>query len=134
MKWFQRAPEPTRPVLDRDYLQRLANHIGETETRELMADGMLELADRLDRLEKMGAQGQLEKVAALTHEIAGAAGHQGLVALSHAAVEASRLARSEDPPAAQSLSDSVLRHRKASIDALSAYCNGASLTKRTSKA
>ena len=133
MKWFKRAPVSARPVLDRSYLERLANHIGETETRELMADGMLELSDRLDRLAELGAKGQLETVASLCHEIAGAAGHQGLAALSHAAVEANRKAREENPPSANKLAESVLRHRKAAIEALSAYCAGASLARSTGR-
>lgn len=134
MKWFQRPAVETRPILDDDYLQRLANHIGETETRELMADGMLELSDRLDRLETLGAEGRLEAVASLTHEIAGAAGHQGLAAMSHAAAEASRIARGDDPPPARKLAETVLRHRRASIEALSAYCAGAALARRKPRA
>jgi len=124
VKWFSiRQSENTPAILDYGYLQRLSKHIGERETRELLADGMLDLTDRLDRLKKLGEDGNLKGIADLVHEIAGAAGHQGLTAMSHAAFEAARIAREQpnaDPVAVAAL---VLEHRDTSLVAISQFCN-----------
>ena len=55
-------------------------------------------------------------------DIAGAAGHQGLNAMSRAAVEVTRLTheRSDMDPA--TLAEMILSLRQVSLDALSAYC------------
>lgn len=124
MKWFSVQHEDEPVILDYGYLQRLSKHIGERETRELLADAMLDLTDRLAILDKHGQAGNLKAVADLMHEIAGAAGHQGLTAMSHAAFEACRLIQQLPNPNPSVIADMVLRHRDASIAALAEFCNG----------
>lgn len=124
MRWFSVREKSEPVILDLGYLQRLAKHIGVTETRELLADGMLDLTDRLELLESHGQNGDLKAVAELIHEIAGAAGHQGLTAMSHAAFQASRMARENPKLSAADLADQVLGYQEASLTALAQYCNG----------
>lgn len=88
-----RAPEPERPILDTGYLARLAGHVGKVVLGELMADGMIELTDRLARLAELAAKGDLDGVARLGHDLVGMAGHLGLSRLSAAAAEMNRAAR-----------------------------------------
>ena len=90
MTWGNKGAVDVPPVLDTAYLQRLQNHLGEDVTRELMADGILELSDRLDRLDALASAGQIGELRKLTHDITGAAGHLGLSALSFHAAEANR--------------------------------------------
>lgn len=129
MKWFSVQPEKTPVILDHGYLQRLSKHIGEREARELLADGMLDLTDRLAMLHQSGEGGDLKRVAGLVHEIAGAAGHQGLTAMSHAAFEAARLIREEPDIDAGFLACMVLQHQDASLAALSEFCSGGTFSK-----
>ncbi|MEM7059683.1 MAG: Hpt domain-containing protein [Pseudomonadota bacterium] len=126
VKWFSIRHEDDPVILDHGYLQRLGKHIGERETRELLADGMLDLTDRLAVLRRHGEDGNLKGVADLVHEIAGAAGHQGLTAMSHAAFEASRLVRENTDPDTDALAKLVLQYQDASLTALSQFCNGPS--------
>jgi len=122
--WFQKPGKAAPPVLDLAYLNRLACHIGEAETRELLADGMLELSDRLDRLAEHAARDEVAEIAEIAHDIAGAAGHLGLSAMSLAAVEACRFARADDPPSGQTLIAPLLGCRGPALEALGHYCAG----------
>jgi len=126
MKWFSARQENTPVILDHGYLQRLSKHIGERETRELLADGMLDLTDRLTTLRGYGDAGNLKGVADLLHEIAGAAGHQGLTAMSHAAFEASRQIRENPQVNAADMAALVLHYQDASIAALAQFCSSES--------
>jgi len=123
MKWFSVRQDNAPVVLDHGYLQRLSKHIGERETRELLADGMLDLMDRLATLQKCGEADDLTGVANLMHEIAGAAGHQGLTAMSHAAFEASRFIRETPAANAADMAALVLQYKDASIAALAQFCS-----------
>jgi len=80
---------PDLPLLDRDYIERLQNHLGEQILRDLMFDSMLELAAKLDGLEEVFG---IDEAAAgrLVHDIAGSAGYMGLTALAESAAEANR--------------------------------------------
>ena len=121
--WLTKHGDDDDPaILDQAYLDRLSKHIGRRETRELMADGMIDLSDRLDMLAVLGQSGTAQEVGHLAHDIAGAAGHQGLTAMSRAAVEVTRLSheRSDMDPA--TLAEMILSLRQVSLDALSAYC------------
>ena len=123
VKWLKDQQPVEAPILDQAYLDRLANHIGESETRELIADGMLELAERLDRLRRLTERGTVDEIGLLAHDIAGASGHQGLSAMSIAAVEAARQAREVAEVSPVHLAEMILQHREASLAALSAYCS-----------
>lgn len=133
MKWFSARQENAPVVLDHGYLQRLSKHIGEHETRELLADGMLDLTDRLAALHKLGEAQNLKGVADLMHEIAGAAGHQGLTAMSHAAFEASRVIREQPNVNAADMAALVLQYQEASISALAQFCSGDSTRENNTK-
>jgi HPt (histidine-containing phosphotransfer) domain-containing protein len=86
-------PEPDRPLLDVDYLARLERHVGATVLTELLADGLIELTDRLARLGELAEAGDLDGIARLGHDLVGMAGHLGLTRLSATAAEMSRAAR-----------------------------------------
>lgn len=113
------TPRQSKPeaILDRDHLASLEAHLGRAETRELLADGMLELEDRLERLaeEADGAA-----FAALAHDIAGLAGQLGMALLARDAGLASRAAGAgRDPGPAIAEIDRV---REDSFDALRTWC------------
>ena len=55
-------------VLDEAYLERLARHLGEENLRELLADGMVELCDRIDRIEDSLNSGDADALARLRDE------------------------------------------------------------------
>ena len=88
-----RAPEPERLTLDTEYLARLGGHLGTTIMAELLADGLIELTDRLARLAELATAGDLDGIARLGHDLVGMAGHLGLARLSAAAAEMNRAAR-----------------------------------------
>jgi HPt (histidine-containing phosphotransfer) domain-containing protein len=121
-QWFRKIETPEPPVLDDGYLDRLAKHIGPAQVRELLADGLLELTDRLDRLREQAAREEIEEIGKLCHDIAGAAGHLGLSRLSHAAVEGCRLSRGEDPPAAAAIIADIEAARAESLAAANRFC------------
>ncbi|MGF1552852.1 MAG: hypothetical protein ACFBWO_10165 [Paracoccaceae bacterium] len=80
---------PHEPTLDRDRLERLGDWIGAGALAELLADGALSLAERAQRLDRLGPVPCPEAARALAHELAGLAGNIGLAAL---AARAGRLA------------------------------------------
>ncbi len=118
LEWQART-EPPPPILDCDYLDRLRRHLGTPQTCELLADGMLELVDRLDRLSELADQGDRGEVAALAHEIVGAAGHLGLSMISRYASYASQAARRGDPT---DWVRAMVEVRSVSIGSLRDYC------------
>ena len=94
---FERAATASDlPVLDEGYLGRLAGHVGPAVLADLAADGLLELAGRLNRLEELLTAGDLDAIARMGHDLVGMAGHLGLARLSAAAAEMNRAARSDD--------------------------------------
>ncbi len=121
-QWFRTPDAPLPPVLDDDYLTRLANHIGLTETRELLADGLLELTDRLDQLATMAQAEDIAGIASVCHDVAGSAGHLGLSRLSQAAVEVCRVCRMDTPPPATAILEDIFAARVLSLDAASRFC------------
>ncbi len=120
--WSGKSREEVPRILDEGYLTRLSGHLGAEETRELLADGMLELADRLERLERLAAEGDTSGLSALTHDIAGAAGHLGLSALSWYAARANRDLREASTRDLARMIAPLTDCRAASIDALGRYC------------
>lgn len=123
--WRGKDKEPTASVLDEAYLERLQKHLGLEVTRELMADGVIELSDRMDRIADLAKAGEAEALSRLAHEIAGASGHLGLAALSLHAVEAQRALRAERAFKAKELERIVapmLKIKRPSIDALADFC------------
>ena len=90
-EWRSQGPE--RPTLDAEYLARLCGHLGASVLAELLADGLIELTDRLARLDELAAARDLDGIARLGHDLVGMAGHLGLSRLSAAAAEMNRAAR-----------------------------------------
>lgn len=82
-----------RALIDVGYLDRLEATLGADSLAELLADGMLELSDRIDTLQKLALSGDRVAVAALAHDIVAVSGHMGLGALSAATAELSRALR-----------------------------------------
>ncbi|MDT8345005.1 MAG: hypothetical protein RQ752_11320 [Thermohalobaculum sp.] len=93
MAWSDTAPRPQRALIDGAYLDRLAQALGQRGLDELLADGMIELADRLATLGALARAADRAAVAALSHDIVAVAGHMGLGALSAAAAELNRATR-----------------------------------------
>ncbi len=116
----QLRAEPAASVLNHDYLAGLRRHLGTAHTCELLADGMLELAGRLDRLADMARQDDNAAIARLTHEIVGLAGYLGLHRMSQLAAQASHAARQGEPAV---WVDALLDAQTASIGMLRAYCD-----------
>lgn len=120
--WSGKTEEPDMPILDIGYLERLSGHLGAEVASELLADGMLELADRLDRVADMADRADVDSLLRLTHDIAGASGHLGLSALSRHAAAANRDLRTVAPTAAARVVRPMLDVRSASIEALGRFC------------
>ena len=98
---FQRRPaEPDRPTLDTEHLDRLESHVGAGPLSELIADGLIELSDRLKRLAELERTGDLDAIARLGHDLVGMAGNLGLSRLAAAAAKMNRAARDGEPAAA----------------------------------
>ena len=100
-----RTPEPEKPTLDAEYLARLSGHLGASVLAELLADGLIELTDRLARLEELAAAGDLDGIARLGHDLVGMTGHLGLSRLSAAAAGINRAAR--DGAAGQAVAEAA---------------------------
>jgi len=113
------AEEP--PVFDRGYLTRLEAHLGAGALRELLADGLFELSDRVGRAEELAFQGNLAGLATLAHDLASVAGHLGLTRLSLLAVELQHRARAEPDGDAELLSAALRRTAPPSLAMLRAY-------------
>ena len=122
IKWANKREVDVPPMLDTAYLQRLQKHLGEDVTRELMADGIIELSDRLDRLGALVGEGQVGELRKLTHDITGAAGHLGLSALSFFAAEANRTLREAGADERAGAMEKVLACKARSLDALARFC------------
>ena len=121
-------PQPDRPVLDLDYLARLDGHLGTSVMTELLADGMIELTDRLTRLAELAAAGDPDGIARLGHDLVAVAGHLGLNQLSAAAAEMNRAARELTGINAVSQVTGVRRLGTQSIDAMRQYIDEISST------
>ncbi|MEM1382151.1 MAG: hypothetical protein AAF713_01445 [Pseudomonadota bacterium] len=118
----RREPGP-KPILDTGYLDRLETHIGVAKMHELLADGLIELSDRLSHLGTLAARGDRDGIAKLGHDVVATAGHLGLTALSIAAVDMNRAARREpgaDPIAlvapVRKLADPSMQALRAHLD------------------
>lgn len=127
--WRGKTEAPKVPILDTGYLERLAGHLGSSITAELLADGMLELADRLERLQQLSDRGDVEGLLRLTHDITGASGHLGLSAMSQYAAAANRDLRQATGSAVGRAVRPLLDVRNTSIDALGQYCRSRGLAK-----
>lgn len=77
-------------VIDLAYLDRLAGHIGPGATRELLADGLLELHERIGRIRPLADAMDVGELGSLVHNVSGLAGHLGLSQLSRAASRAEK--------------------------------------------
>lgn len=119
---FERtASEPDLPMLDEEFLGRLAGYVGQAVLAELVADGLIELADRLTRLAEQMADGDLDAVARIGHDLVGMAGHLGLARLSAAAAAMNRVARDGDPAATMAQTAMVRRLGAEATVALRVY-------------
>ena len=121
-----RTPEPEKPVLDTGYLARLGGHLGTVVLDELMADGLIELTDRLTRLDELAAAGNIDAIARLGHDLVGMAGHLGLTRLSAAAAELNRAARDGAADQAVAIVAEIRGLGADSVDAMRQYLDGIS--------
>ena len=120
-EWLKKQEEPAKPLLDTAFLDRLAAHLGRDVTRELMADGLIELSDRLHRLKVLADENDIAEIAKLAHDLAGMAGHLGLSRMSQLSVDVNRLARDGEVDSARGLVSPVLDVAPLSLDALRTY-------------
>lgn len=96
MTWLKAKPE-RYPVIDAEYLSRLAALLGSETMAELLADGLIEVADRIDRVEALAEAGDRAGVARIAHDLVGIAGHLGLTQLSIAAGDLQEVAGRSRP-------------------------------------
>ena len=120
-----RTPEPEKPTLDTGYLERLGGHLGASVLAELMADGLIELTDRLVRLEELAAAADLNGIARLGHDLVGMAGHLGLTRLSVAAAGMNRAAREGAADQTEAMVAEIRWLGAESVDALRCHLDGA---------
>lgn len=122
MRWGRgrRPPGADAQILDEAFLGRLERHVGPAVLRELLADGLIELTDRLERLAQAVDDGHREEVFRIGHDIAGLAGHIGLSALSAHAVAMNRAARAEPDRAVATVAAPVIAAGPSAVDALRA--------------
>jgi hypothetical protein len=113
-------PEAKRPVLDAAYLARLSGHLGQTVLDELLADGLIELTDRVNRAAELSRAGDTAALRRLGHDLVGMAGHLGLSRLSTAAVELGRQLRDGGDDGAQAC-DALCREGALAAEALRRY-------------
>lgn len=109
---------PPPPVLDEDYLARLGALIGDRVLSELLADGLIEVSDRIERLREAAAVEDRRAVLGLAHDLTGIAGHLGLAALSRAAATCQQQGRSEPEMGAAPLAAPMIAAGPASCDRL----------------
>ncbi len=121
-----RTPEPEKPILDTGYLARLGGHLGASVLAELMADGLIELTDRLALLEELAAAGDIDAIARLGHDLVGMAGHLGLTRLSAASAEMNRAAREGAADQAVAIVAGIRDLGTESVDAMRRYLDGIS--------
>ncbi|MEM9783017.1 MAG: hypothetical protein AAF899_11110 [Pseudomonadota bacterium] len=89
---------PPLPVIDAGYLHRLDRHLGRQTVEELIADALLELADRRSRLATaLDAVDAGERCYGIAHDLKALAGSVGLTALMAASDRVQRLAGGDDP-------------------------------------
>ncbi|MEL7469509.1 MAG: Hpt domain-containing protein [Pseudomonadota bacterium] len=93
--WRRQPAAPGPTVLDETYLERLEKHLGESILREILSDGLLELSDRLARVQELAVSGNSAELVRLVHDLSGMAGHLGLTQLGHLSVDAERALRQE---------------------------------------
>lgn len=110
LKWGRDGARPPSevPVLDTAFLDRLGRHVGHEALTELLADGLIEIVDRLDALARAVEAGARADALALGHDLAGLAGHLGLTRLSHAAVAMNRAGRDTPDIALAAIAEPVL--------------------------
>lgn len=92
-EWPTHKLEP--PIIDAAYLARLGKLVGTPVMAELLADGLIELADRVARLAELETAGDLDAIVRIGHDLVGMAGHLGLTRLSAMAAEMNRAARAK---------------------------------------
>ncbi|MEM1345674.1 MAG: Hpt domain-containing protein [Pseudomonadota bacterium] len=107
--WLKGRPRaPARPILDSEFLARLEGHIGADVVQELLSDGLIEIEDRLQALERAAARHDRGEALRLAHDITGIAGHLGLSALSLASASLVREGREAPDHATPALVAPVL--------------------------
>ncbi len=122
----RRTPEPEKPTLDTGYLARLGGHLGASVLAELMADGLIELTDRLARLDELAVAGDLDGIARLGHDLVGMTGHLGLTRLSAAAAGMNRAAREGVADQAVAIVAEIRWLGADSVDAMRRHLDGIS--------
>ena len=96
MSWLRSGGEGDYPKIDDAYLDRLEDLLGKEKLREILSDGLIELADRLEQIGALAAENRRREIAAVAHDLVGTAGYLGLTCLSLAATDLERAARRGD--------------------------------------
>ncbi len=93
MSWLRSDGDGAYPRIDERYLDRLEELLGEEKLREILSDGLIELADRLEQIRVLAAENRRDEIGAVAHDLVGTAGYLGLTRLSLAATDLERAAR-----------------------------------------
>ncbi|MEL6477949.1 MAG: hypothetical protein AAFR17_11540 [Pseudomonadota bacterium] len=107
-------------LLDRAYIDNLVRHLGLDLATELLADGMIAVSDRLERLSS-ARDATPDTLAKLAHDLTGASGQIGLHVLLHATRRLENAAIGSDRMAMHGLVDEALREGSLSLAALGDY-------------
>lgn len=110
-----------RADLDLQFLDQLVTHLGTDVVAELMADGIIELVDRLDRMAEMSVDEHRAVLAAMAHDVGGQAGNMGLVGLSRLALRAEQVLKDPGLGDGAEAVVAVLDRRDTALDALRSY-------------
>lgn len=99
MTLHNRVPAAESPLLDQAYLEELKRHLGAEIAKDILADGVLALTDRVGGLADAArsAPDPEGTLAQLAHDIVGTAGQLGLHRVVHAArlLERKAIARAD---------------------------------------
>ena len=117
------------PLIEDDYLERLRLYLGPEAFAELLADGLIEVADRLERLKELaraldGPAPDLPAIERFAHDLVGLAGNVGLARLARAAAELQRAARKGPAQGLEGLLARTLAAGREGEDALRALLAG----------
>lgn len=119
MQAARQVPVFQEELLDSNYIDGLRRHLGPEVTIDILADGLMSLTDRLNRLKDLrAAKAGRHDLAQSAHDIVGTGGQLGLHRLTHAARQMERAAITESRQKLVARMEETLEFGERSLDAL----------------